>query len=344
MAAPDPNVPDSVVLAQFKGLRNTISEERLAPTELAKAENIDIDDAGQVRRRRGQTLKLSGNCHSLFEATGKTLVVKDGVLGVLLPNYTFTSILTGVGPNRVAYVQVGEDVYFASQTVSGILHADNTVEGWGAIGGEGTWLSPIVNPSSTLFEIRGKLIGPPPMATELALYNGRIYLASGVDLWATELYLYKYVDRTKNFFQFESPITGLAAVSDGIYVGTETAVWFLRGTLNQMVRNDVMGFGMLPNSIVSVPAELVRPESSVSRGAILFMSNTGLCIGLDGGVTYNLTQERYLFPEATSVASLFRRQDGVNQYVGVADHGGTPVAAARFGDYVDAEIRRFQGA
>jgi hypothetical protein len=36
MPQPDPNIPDSVVLGMFEGLRNTVAPERLKANELAE--------------------------------------------------------------------------------------------------------------------------------------------------------------------------------------------------------------------------------------------------------------------------------------------------------------------
>lgn len=340
---------DSVVIQQFAGLRNTVTAERLEPGDFETAENIDLDDVGQVHRRRGFTLVSSGNYHSVFESKRAVYGVKNAALGIINPNYTFTSLQAGVGSDPLAYVQVGDNIYFSSPLASGVIAADDTVGAWGAVVDAGTWISPVVNPTSTLGAIRGRQLGAPPMASALAYLNGRIYLAHGRNVWATELYLYSLVDKTRNFLQFEADITVLGAVSDGLYVGTQSAVWFLSGAFREMKSIQVSQYGALPGSLVYVPAgmvspDLVRTSSGESPDAVLFMTSAGLIAGMDSGVTRNLTQDRMLFPEAQSVAALFRRQDGVNQYIGVADSGGSPQTAARIGDYVDAEIRRFQGA
>lgn len=346
MAEQAPPSGDSVMLQQFAGIRNTVGAERLAPADLEKAVNVDLDDAGQIRRRRGYTLVSAGNFHSLYRTEEGTLYgVKNGALGLINPNYSFVSILSGAGDAPLAYAQVGETLYFASQDISGKLDLTaNTSSAWGASASAGTWLSPVVNPTSTLTPIRGKLLGKPPMASYLAHYNGRVYLANDTLLWATELYLYDYVDKTKNFIQFETPITGVGAVTDGLYVGTETATWFLSGSFNEMRRIRVSSDGVLPRSMVDASAEDIKKETAnLSRRAVLMMTQSGLCVGYDNGVFSELTDERVWFPEAFSVAPLVRKQDGVKQYVGVMNNGGTPASNTRIGDYVDAEIRRFQG-
>lgn len=343
MPVNDPReLPDSVVLAQFAGLKNTVAETRLQGNELVKAINVDVDDAGQLRRRRGYARVATGSFHSLFQSHNYLYGVKDGVLGIIYPNYTFEALKTGIGADRLSFVDVGSVTYYSSRSASGRILPDKSVASWGAVSAEGEWLSPVVTPTDYLGEVAGKIIAAPPMADCLTHYNGRIYLAAGTVLWATELFLYNYVDVNKNFLQFEHEITCLSCVGDGIYVGTTEAIYFLSGTF-PLKRDDALPYGAIPGSMISVPADLVRPQTSASRGAVLFLTDQGLCVGLDGGICHNMTRDRVLFPRAASAATMLRQQDGINQIVSVMEHGGTPGSSARFGDYVDAEIRRFQG-
>lgn len=337
---------DSINLQQFTGINNLVTLERLKPSDLAIAKNIDLDDAGQIHRRRGYKRVLTGDFHSLFRPTSRKHVfaVRNGDLGIVYPNYTFVALKPGVGPDRIVYVEVGEKTYFSSATTSGVINPDNTVGDWGALVSEGTWLSPIVNPTETLSPTFGKLLGKPPLATSLAYLNGRIYLAQGRTVWATELYLYNYVDKTKNWIQFESDVTMLAAVADGLYVGTEHDVWFLTGPFNEMRRVKVHPYRAVPGSVVYVPTSYIDTQRISTRTAVMFMTEMGLCTGLDGGYVMTNTVDRVWFPKTNSAAGMFRVQDGFTQYVGVADSGGSPASRARIGDYVDAEIRRFQGA
>lgn len=349
---------DSVAFNKFAGIRNTVTEERLSRggrdstgraigAELSAAMNVDIDDAGQIKRRRGRNKVSSGDFHSLREVDSKVYTVKDGNLCRLFPDYTVTVLKYNVGPRPINYVKVGDEVFFSSLTDSGVIDfVTDVVSEWGhesTDGGDGRWLSPVVNPTDYLPEVRGKLLGAPPNASHLAYLNGRIYLASGKTLWATELFMYHYVDKTRTYMLFEADITGVAAVTDGLYVGTTEAVYFLSGAFGQMQRIKLADVGMVPNSIVEVPADAVR-GSSASRNAVMYMTRLGVFVGLDGGIASNLTQSRVEFPVSTHAAPMFRLQDGMNQYVAVTNNGGTPVGASRIGDYVDVEIRRFKGA
>jgi hypothetical protein len=347
----DQNPQDSIVFAQFDGLRNTILRERLKPTELEAAVNVDLDDAGQVRRRRGFTKVGTGNYHSLYsDSSGLCLVIKDNTLSLLYPNYSTEALLPGVGSEHLDYVRVGDVVYFSSAATSGKYDVvTRQVSAWGQTGGDGTWLSPVVAPTSTLGQVNGRLLGKPPMATSLTYYNGRIYMAHGSVVWATEPWLYDYVDKTKNFLPFGSDVTMLKAVSDGIYVGTEDNVDFIQGDSFPLKRTPLMNYGVVPHSGVIVPAELIKPQvtqeaNSPSKNAVMFLTKTGVVVGFDGGVTYNLTQDEVLFPDAKDSATMFRRQDGINAFVAVMNSGGTPSSTAAIGDYLDAQIVRYTGA
>ncbi len=334
--------PESYVFAQFKGLRNTIDATRLSPTELVVARNVDLDDAGQLRRRRGYGRKVSGRFHSLFTGTLATYGVKNGELGLINRDYSFIPLGVDVGTDsRVAYVQVADDIYFSSGRVSGVIRPSQAVDPWGQIGGDTMWVSPVVNPTAGLTPIRGKLFGPPPMATVLGERNGRIYLGEGRTLWATELYLPHQVDKTRNFLQFEDDITGIGMVNDGLYVGTRSSLWFLSGTF-PLKRDLALASPVIAGSMVAADPKIVAPQAQ-SSAAVLILTESGLICGLDGGVVLNLTHDMMLFPQSERAAAMFRRQDGGNHYIVAQDSAGTPISSARVGDYCDAEIRRFQG-
>jgi hypothetical protein len=509
--------PDNISFSRFTGIKNTVSAERLAPDELQRARDIDIDDAGQIHRRRGQSLVAAGNFHSLFTANDGTVYgVKGPSLGIINPDYSFVDLQDGIGPSHLAYVQVGPVVYFSSLSNSGkitsggiksvpaismvedgsngyhfggvppaasiptstpmtfsvllkagarpaaILYSSDGTNtpncefdlvhgvagtpayctasitaqggGWwlatiswtmtnpgsvqfvlfisqafgagfagasyqGVVGkgvlaampiwtmagvtqppldlttilsgatasatasqigssvspwGEAAadfWLSPVVNPTPTLFPIKGRLFGSPPMATILEYFNGRIYLGSGRTIWATELYLYNIVDKTRNFWQFEADLTMIAAVTDGLYVGTEGGLYFISGPqFDQMRRINVLGDGVLPGTLVKAPKELVDPQGRQdiaqvlpSDTAAVFMTAAGLVAAMSGGQVFNLTQTRVQFPVAQTGSALFRKQDGINSYLGVIDSGGTPANTARIGDYVSAQLIRGNG-
>lgn len=338
--------PESIILGRFSGIKNTTTPESLTGADFERATNVDLDDAGQARRRRGYTLKNGAAHHSLITIANKTLVVRDGALGLLRPDYSFLSLMQ-VGPAPVAYTDVGDDIYFSADGGSGVITAANALLPWGATSGQGEWLSPVRTPTATLGAVAGQLLGDPLTATTLSTYNGRIYLGHDRTLWGTELYRYHYVDRTKNFMQFESAITLQMAMTDGIYVGTEGGLFFMQGSLGSFQLQMVSSAAVIPGSGVWTTAERVHPQARtgvvpVGRAAV-FMTSEGVIAGMDGGNCFNLTADRVEFPRAQTAATLLRHDQGATSLVATLDSGGSPGSGARMGDYVEAEIRRFGG-
>lgn len=339
----DPNA--GIAFSKFIGLKNTVTAERLGPEELEVAINVDIDDAGQFHRRRGKTRVATGNFHSLFtNSGGVTFCVKNGFLGVVNPDFSFNALGSGYN-DPLVYCQVGPKIYFSSVSISGAIDLTSmTIVPWGST--PDLFYSPVVNPTATLPEIRGRLYGKPPLATQLAYFNGRIYLAQGRQVWATELYLYDFIDKTKNFWTFEANVTMIGVVKDGLYVGTTEGVWFIYGVYGEMKRERVMDSGVIPGSLVYIPAELANPPQiqlqadELVKMAILFLTTSGYCGAQDGGVCYNFSETKFVFPDIISTAAVYRMQDGMHQYLLSANSGGTPSANTRIGDYLDAQLIR----
>ncbi|MDR3427804.1 hypothetical protein [Silvimonas sp.] len=350
----DPN-PD-VTFGKFSGLKNTVTAERLTNDELQSAVNIEVDDQGQIRRRRGYTKKLSGRFHSLFAAEDGTVYgVMNGNLVIINPGYTTQVLKTGLssdptaGETPLSWVQVGDTLYYSSPQDNGKI-VNGVALPWGTLDGSGYWLSPVVTPTATLAPIRGKLLRNPPKATCMTYWNGRIYMGAGNVLWATELFLYDVVDATRTFFQFEGEITVVGTVTDGIYVGTDQGLWFLTGpTIGELKRVPVMDSAVIPGSMVDIPAELANPPQvglnadTEVKISLAFLTTNGFCVAQDGGQAYNLTEDKFIFPDAARASALWRRQDGINQYVAVTDSEGDPATSARIGDYLDATIIRAGG-
>ena len=350
---PDPTEDPKIQFGKFDGYTNTVDRHALGPRDLSLALDIDLDDVGLAHRRRGRTQVANGNFHSLWNAEDGTVYgVKNGVLGIINPDYSFVSLGFIVGGSydagfgAVAFCQIKHKIYFSFPNGSGIIdHALGTIGPWGPA--QDFWYSPVVDPTSTLPPIRGKLLGAPPYANYLTYYNGRIYLATGNMVWATEYFLYNFVDKTKGFFQFEGEVTMLMAVMDGIYVGTTEGLWFLAGgSFAEMKRLRVMDSPVIPGSAVLIPAELANPPQVGTEAvtpmevSVAFMTTRGFCVGEDGGKASNLTENKVFFPVSKRAAAFFRRQDGRNHYVVCADSEGQPVNGAAFGKFVDPEIRR----
>jgi hypothetical protein len=369
---------DSVSFRKFVGMKNTVEPERLGPDELAEATNVDLDDVGMLHRRQGRRLVSAGNWGGLYTSwEGQVYGVLNNSLGRVNPNYTFTAFQSGFDPTKpIAYVQIDKNIYFSSkaQSVSGIIRIDQQdIVPWQgpALGPPyipdpldpnappipalqaGTWwYSPVVNPVATLPPIRGKILGPPPFASIIDYYNGRIYMAVGRVVWHSELFNYNYVDKTKGFLQFENDVTMIGVVTDGVYIGTSEGLWFISPTTRieghpagAFKRVRVMDSAVIPGSMVYIPGELANPsqvglnEDTPRSVSIMFMTVNGYCVGKDSGQAINFSEDKFVFPKASQASAMYRFQKGIHQYVATLNSEGTPMSGgAVFGDYLDATV------
>lgn len=350
--AQPPAPPDAgVTFATFSGLKNTVPPELLTGRELARAQNVDLDDLGGLHRRRGRRRVAIGNWHSIFSIPimGLMFGVKDGTLVKVNPDFSTVPLKTGMGSAQVDFEQIGPTLYFNSLKAAGQIELMSlTVTPWaGPAGGADFWFSPVVRPEATLGQVGGRLFGPPPLGSYLASQNGRMFIGAGRTLWATELFLYNYVDKNKGYKLFESNITGLQSVEDGLYVGTEDDVYFLTGNWSEQTRKPQEVGAVIPGSMIAVPGEVIDPEGRrfpdiprQTSTSMVCMTSSGVVAGLPNGVTYNLTRSQFIFPAATRAAAMVRQEDGMNTLVLPTHSGGDPVDNARFGDHLSAVLIR----
>ena len=130
--APGEREPGLVAYAAFTGLRNTISHERLSVTELAAADNVDLDSSGRLARRDGYTSVLDGTYHSLWaDDEGQDCFFVGGTtLNRLNANYSATALATLTGTGRVSYCKVNDLVFYTNGEDAGVVDT-GTARGWG---------------------------------------------------------------------------------------------------------------------------------------------------------------------------------------------------------------------
>ena len=408
-------------LKQFSGLANKTTQESLPDGALVEALNVDIDDAGKLRRRRGSELASSGGFHSLYaESDDIGYVVRNGDLCRFTASMAMTVIRAGVGDAQLSYQRVGDRVYAKSRTHSLSFTDAGIAQDWGiplvpvflltpgnvdpssdqcqvavvyrrdsdgleggslmAIdtnlsnssitvshipnlaghtasiyastpGGETLYLAADGVIDSATIHIDGRTNGiqcrtsnmaPPTGPGPLAYLLGRILIADGNVLWATNPFQYELVDSIAGYKMLESEITFIGAVVDGLFIGTQTGVFFMAGPFEsaQLTRVSTRAAPKQTPSAIDMANVLTGAGQGVG---VLFLTDGGVCVGQPGGQVTNLTNKIFEFPKASEVTVMARQQDGLNQFVGVATHPSTPSGSARFGDYVDAEIVRFKG-
>lgn len=123
-------------LAKFPGWplgKNTIADETDVPDKaLREAKDVDLDNQGAPRRRPGWTQRVSADVHSLWGNGRVVLYVESGTIKRMFPDYSSTTVKSGLDPNRtVSYEDVHGDVYYSNGEDSGVLTGGVTFREWG---------------------------------------------------------------------------------------------------------------------------------------------------------------------------------------------------------------------
>jgi len=161
----------------------------------------------------------------------------------------------------------------------------------------------------------------PPAGTILAYFNGHVLVASGSRLYPSEPYALELFDY-RRAQPFGSPITLVAPVTDGVYLGTEGQIIYLAG-------KDPATWVFQPKfSVGAIPGTLAYTDAAnVDEGqtglAAIFATADGICAGLSGGSIRDLTNDRFRYPVTKVGAAMVRGSDGIVQYVATLKGAGT---------------------
>lgn len=282
------------VFTTATGINNKIDPVRIrfkdGISDLAKAINVDIDPSGRITRRAGYQLRASGNYNSLYKYKDFMYVVKNNYLGMLHNDYSFTPIVKIQNTEKISYIDIENTLYFANGFQNGKI-IDKTYYDWVA--------SDYVGPETT------KTFSSPPIGNLLELYNGRMFIAQEIAenyiLWFSQPFAYNWYDLERNFFLFNSPITMLKAVSDGLYIGTTTETYFLSGAYpEEFSLKVVSSSGVIRNSAVRYMAYKTPYREILFDKVIFWGSPEGIFIGGNSGKIFNITFDRIVYPKINS--------------------------------------------
>ena len=203
---------------------------------------------------------------------------------------------------------VGATIYLSQQNGDVLYRAVDTLGTSVDYTGD---LVRLVTPLDTL------LLGPAPAGQIVAQYNGRVYVASGSALYASEPFGYELFDLRQYTIIDASEITIVAPVTDGIFVGTRERVVFLAGQgPESFVMQPKSDCGAIPGTLAYVDQDAAKFEIAGKRVA-LFATARGLLAVADGGTSFDLTQSKFVMPRYHRGAGLYRSDGGDFRYVAI---------------------------
>lgn len=153
--------------------------------------------------------------------------------------------------------------------------------------------------------------GEPPIPANLIEYHGgKIYMAVGPVVWATEPLRYGLVKPSMNFFFFGADVSILAGVDDGLYIVADRHYWLsdLAESPNQI---DFLDYGAVRRTAIRLPDDK----------AVAWFSEQGLVIGKNGGAAANVTMESIAVSDYDFGTMLYREHEGIKQIVATMQTG-----------------------
>lgn len=179
---------------------------------------------------------------------------------------------------------------------------------------------------------------PPRAGQLLTHFNGRVYVARNDYVSFSDALRYDLFRPSQGIYTFPGAVILLEAVSDGIYVGTESGVVFIAGADPYDVRQvHVSPYSPIPGSSARVPGEkfgLAQDYVPVWWG-----QDGVMVVGLPGGELRQLTRDRLAVRSHAVGAVTVREQDGMSHIISSLrqGEGDNPMGAS---DAVVAEVRR----
>ncbi len=153
---------------------------------------------------------------------------------------------------------------------------------------------------------------PAPAGQLVDSFSGRTLVAAGGTLYYSEPYAPELFDLRKNY-RLGAHITVLAALDDGVYVGTETQLLWMGGAVPE--KWDVtpkLSYGAIRGTSAVCSRDMIDDGAS-DEFCAFFATTQGLCIGLGDGTVTNLTQSRFSYPIQERGAAVVRRHRGMTQ-------------------------------
>lgn len=124
-------------------------------------------------------------------------------------------------------------------------------------------------------ELETQFLVPPPPGQCLCAHNARLLIANEKIVYLTEPFYPSLVDDRENVLLYDSPVTLLYSVTDGVYVGTETDLWFLSGfDSDALAQRRIASYGMSRNMAVHLPQTAYGGMCWSERG-ILALGDSG---------------------------------------------------------------------
>ncbi len=296
--------------------------------------NCDLDDEHNAIRRDGFNLVVAGDITSCWTSKDDvTYCVSGGHLCTF--NGLIVTALTTAFTVLAAceFEQVNDVVAFSDNEKIGIIDGATVTRidkasDWVDVEQLESWVAanypadPATDASN--FEIDAFKLAT--LAGKcLHHFGGALYLAIDNFVYATKTHNIEQMDIRYNVVAgFADPVTMIHHGTNGLFVGTDKATYFLEGggiVVDEQGKlqagfsqAQVTPYGAIYGTAVQVHAGLI-PQLQALGMAVLWSTRVGIFAGLPGGAAVNLSADKVTLPDVTSGAAMFKEHNGLNQYI-----------------------------
>lgn len=162
------------------------------------------------------------------------------------------------------------------------------------------------------------LLTQPPSGTLVAEYKGRLWIVQDNVLWFTHEYGPHYVDPAFGYYMFDGSLTLVASAEDGLYVGTDSKIYFLQGqkpsemTVRQVLQRGAISWSQLADT----PTDVFLGQGAFPSRCCSFISSDGVfCIGRPGGIIQQINSDTAVFGNAAKGSLSYWTHDGLKQFI-----------------------------
>jgi hypothetical protein len=279
--------------------------QMVAVNEMVRASDVDLL-AGDIAAVRMGYRKILDGAHSLWSNGDVCFFVRTSVL------YQLHDDLGGA--TALATLRTDAPADFAD--VNGaIAYTNGTDIGWITDTGAEPFAAPknfrrFTTTVGSVIEVPNSL-EPLPAGQLITLYNATLCVACGSTLVRSRPYNLEAVHRVGGYTTFDSPLTMLKAVDDGIWVSTGSQLLFISQDEDPIPQDPYVA---IPGTAVMSKGELFA-GGKMKGHVVWWMSPQGVCVGGNSGELYVLSEQKVIVAPGLQGAALFRDLDGQRHYI-----------------------------
>lgn len=290
------------------------SRKKITYNAVVDCRNIDIDDKGHGKLRPGKTLKAAGNFRCGWSDGKQAYAMRESDL-VSFNGTTITVLQSGLSTTRDMVFEPGVTMYRGgSSTINVVCFTNGEV--YGMIS-EGRVVSCVASDEAFKFSM------PPGQC--LCEGGGRMYVASGPNVTASEPYDMETRDERFGLIPFDKTVTMIQRNDDGIFISTTERVYWHPGldiTQENLTQVQSHYSPAIPGASIRIHSEQLGVPN-VTGYVTVWASEEGVCIGTNSGLVINVSADRISYAPGKKASLLIREQNGQVHFIVTMRDPGT---------------------